>query len=107
MIYLDNAATTKPLKELKDLFFEYAETGWYNPSARYAPAARQSAAGGRKYSMERVRTRMTAAVSSASILRVRSGAATFRAFSDPRDSMAKKSGIPRFPIHGARKIHAA
>ena len=42
-IYLDNAATTKPLKELKELFFEYAETGWYNPSARYAPAARQSA----------------------------------------------------------------
>ena len=39
-IYLDNAATTKPLKELNELYAAYAETGWQNPSALYAGATR-------------------------------------------------------------------
>jgi len=38
-IYLDNAATTKPLELLADGFRDYAENGWYNPSALYSPAA--------------------------------------------------------------------
>ena len=43
-IYLDNAATTQPLDEIKELFEQYASSMWYNPSARYAPAAKESAA---------------------------------------------------------------
>jgi len=38
LIYLDNAATTKPI--LGDLVQKHVESGWYNPSAAYAPAAR-------------------------------------------------------------------
>lgn len=37
-IYLDNAATTKPLPELVSLAQEHMEKNWYNPSAMYAPA---------------------------------------------------------------------
>ncbi len=42
-IYLDNAATTKPLTEIRALMETYAEEAWYNPSALYAPSARVSA----------------------------------------------------------------
>ncbi|MDL2237057.1 cysteine desulfurase [Christensenellaceae bacterium OttesenSCG-928-K19] len=38
MIYLDNAATTKPLPGIKDVYSEYAQSLWQNPSALYAPA---------------------------------------------------------------------
>jgi cysteine desulfurase len=38
-IYLDNAATTKPLPELEALVAEYMRGGWYNPSSLYRPAA--------------------------------------------------------------------
>ena len=38
MIYLDNAATTKPLEQLKELYGVYAGERWQNPSALYAPA---------------------------------------------------------------------
>ena len=41
-IYLDNAATTKPLKNILDGIEDYFEDGWYNPSARYAPATSES-----------------------------------------------------------------
>ncbi len=34
-IYLDNAATTQPMEELKELFNHYVDSGWYNPSAAY------------------------------------------------------------------------
>lgn len=34
-IYFDNAATTQPMEELKDLFSEYVDRGWHNPSAAY------------------------------------------------------------------------
>lgn len=44
MIYLDNAATTKPSPALKSLFLEYASDGWYNPSALYSPAVAAEAA---------------------------------------------------------------
>ncbi len=37
-IYLDNAATTKPLEELKEVYTACEEELWYNPSALYAPA---------------------------------------------------------------------
>ncbi len=37
LIYLDNAATTKPI--LGDFVQNHVNTGWYNPSAAYAPAA--------------------------------------------------------------------
>jgi cysteine desulfurase len=37
-IYLDNAATTKPV--LEATLAAYMEDGWYNPSCAYAPAAR-------------------------------------------------------------------
>lgn len=37
-IYLDNAATTKPLTELKKVYEQYAVQAWQNPSALYAPA---------------------------------------------------------------------
>ncbi len=43
MIYLDNAATTKPAPVLRALFEEYCADGWYNPSALYGPAARAEA----------------------------------------------------------------
>jgi len=39
-IYLDNAATTKPLQELKEFATAYMESGWYNPSSLYKPAAK-------------------------------------------------------------------
>lgn len=39
-IYLDNAATTKPLEQLKDVYAEYAAEMWQNPSALYAGATR-------------------------------------------------------------------
>ncbi len=35
MIYLDNAATTKPLADLQALYGDYCEKLWYNPSALY------------------------------------------------------------------------
>jgi len=38
-IYLDNAATTRPLSELEALVHEYMRGGWYNPSSLYRPAA--------------------------------------------------------------------
>lgn len=38
LIYLDNAATTKPI--LEDLVQNHLNEGWYNPSAAYAPAAK-------------------------------------------------------------------
>ena len=41
-IYLDNAATTKPLRDILNHAEEYFEDGWYNPSARYAPATVES-----------------------------------------------------------------
>lgn len=39
MIYLDNAATTKPLCGILSEFEKYTEENWFNPSALYAPAA--------------------------------------------------------------------
>ena len=38
MIYLDNAATTKPLKEVQECVSEYMSDKWYNPSALYKSA---------------------------------------------------------------------
>lgn len=38
MIYLDNAATTKPLKEVQECVSEYMSDKWYNPSALYKNA---------------------------------------------------------------------
>jgi cysteine desulfurase len=38
LIYLDNAATTKPI--IGDLLHIHESEGWYNPSAAYAPAAK-------------------------------------------------------------------
>ncbi len=38
MIYLDNAATTRPAQSLKTLFCEHIEKKWFNPSAMYPPA---------------------------------------------------------------------
>ena len=38
MIYLDNAATTKPSPSLLALFGQHIENGWFNPSAMYPPA---------------------------------------------------------------------
>lgn len=38
MIYLDNAATTKPLDGLPELAGQYMSSLWFNPSALYAPA---------------------------------------------------------------------
>lgn len=37
-IYLDNAATTKPFKEIAELAEKYVSMLWYNPSAMYPPA---------------------------------------------------------------------
>lgn len=42
-IYLDNAATTKPLDELKDVYRDYADSLWYNPSALYGESAKINA----------------------------------------------------------------
>ncbi|MEG0382757.1 MAG: cysteine desulfurase family protein [Christensenella sp.] len=39
-IYLDNAATTKPLEQLSELYKDYADFAWQNPSALYAGATR-------------------------------------------------------------------
>lgn len=39
-IYLDNAATTRPLEELKEIYTAYAADAWQNPSALYACATR-------------------------------------------------------------------
>lgn len=48
-IYLDNAATTQPLPSLQELYDQYAESLWYNPSALYRDA------GGVRVRMEEVR----------------------------------------------------
>ena len=48
MIYLDSAATTRPIQALEALMAEYRQGGWYNPSALYkgsAEAESQMAAG--------------------------------------------------------------
>lgn len=37
-VYLDNAATTRPLPQLKELAAHHLEAGWHNPSALYPPA---------------------------------------------------------------------
>lgn len=37
-VYLDNAATTRPLEGLGGLYEEYARDLWHNPSALYGPA---------------------------------------------------------------------
>lgn len=37
-IYLDNAATTRPLDSIRDVLDAYLAGGWHNPSALYAPA---------------------------------------------------------------------
>ncbi len=37
-IYFDNAATTRPLNELDEVYAEYAGGLWQNPSALYAPS---------------------------------------------------------------------
>ncbi|MEA5002592.1 MAG: cysteine desulfurase family protein [Christensenella sp.] len=39
-IYLDNAATTQPLAICSDIYTEYAQELWQNPSALYADATR-------------------------------------------------------------------
>ncbi len=39
-IYLDNAATTKPLAECDSVYMEYTRDAWQNPSALYAGATR-------------------------------------------------------------------
>ncbi|MDR0855266.1 MAG: cysteine desulfurase [Christensenellaceae bacterium] len=44
MIYLDNAATTKPSKNALDTYLKYAETGYFNPSAGYPQAVEIKAA---------------------------------------------------------------
>ena len=38
MIYLDNAATTKPAACLAPLFDAHLQNKWFNPSAMYPPA---------------------------------------------------------------------
>ena len=38
MIYLDNAATTKPFKNVTDKIVTYYTEKYFNPSALYAPA---------------------------------------------------------------------
>ena len=35
MIYLDNAATTKPYQEVVDIYLKYAENSYFNPSSLY------------------------------------------------------------------------
>ena len=42
-IYLDNAATTRPLASLAELFQRHMQTDWYNPSAMYPNAVRMEA----------------------------------------------------------------
>ena len=39
IIYLDNAATTRPNKALVSLMTEYRQDGWFNPSALYKASA--------------------------------------------------------------------
>jgi cysteine desulfurase len=41
-IYLDNAATTRPLDSIRELLDSYLAEGWHNPSALYAPAVHDS-----------------------------------------------------------------
>ena len=41
-IYLDNAATTRPLDSIRGLLDGYLAEGWHNPSALYAPAVYDS-----------------------------------------------------------------
>ena len=41
MIYLDNAATTRPISSLAQIASEYYESNWYNPSAMYPWAVEQ------------------------------------------------------------------
>ena len=41
-IYFDNAATTKPLPEIRTVLDAYVKDGWYNPSALYALSVRVS-----------------------------------------------------------------
>jgi cysteine desulfurase len=38
MIYLDNASTTKPRKEVLNIMKPYFDLFWYNPSSLYAPS---------------------------------------------------------------------
>jgi cysteine desulfurase len=38
MIYLDNAATTKPMDFLKNFYIEYQDKYWFNPSSIYYSA---------------------------------------------------------------------
>ena len=38
MIYLDNAATTKPKQEVIDAMMPYFTDKWYNPSSLYSKA---------------------------------------------------------------------
>lgn len=40
MIYLDNAATTKPKKEVIDAIMPYLTDMWYNPSSLYSPSVK-------------------------------------------------------------------
>ena len=35
MIYLDNASTTKPYKEVLDIYNKYSENNFFNPSSIY------------------------------------------------------------------------
>lgn len=51
MIYLDEAATTKPKKEILDTIYSYMDM-WYNPSSLYSPA--QEAANALKSAKETV-----------------------------------------------------
>lgn len=51
MIYLDEAATTKPKKEVLDTIYSYMDM-WYNPSSLYSPA--QEAANALKSAKETV-----------------------------------------------------
>ena len=37
-VYLDNAATTQPFLETRQVLQEYLEEGWFNPSSLYRPA---------------------------------------------------------------------
>lgn len=43
-IYLDNAATTKPLAQLKEVYERYEQELWYNPSALYNVSAKANKA---------------------------------------------------------------
>jgi len=56
LIYLDNAATTRPAKVLESLMVDYRKDAWYNPSALYKGSADVSA------KMEKVRKTLLDAV---------------------------------------------